>query len=852
MSLSFLRIRRKKLSLEEIVAEIAQRAESELSFGDRPGYLVEYMEKAEKEHGMKPEFHERLSGELKKLRSYSIIYPVGGGIFIHVHNLTSEGGYGRYIVIEPPHPNPKLMKAIDELLAIKISGEIAPRSSEEKKAILLYLLDEILESSENDPSESAFRRSVKRGKLQVKRSDIPLIKYHVIREKVGTGILEPFLRDPYLEDVSLSGVGNIFVVHKIFGSMESNAGFTSDEELDNFIIKLGEKIGKPISAARPIIDSTLPDGSRINIVFSTEVSLRGSNFTIRRVAKYPISVTQLIDWGTMDSRIAAYIWMMLREGMSAFICGETASGKTTTLNAISTFIKPNAKIVSIEDTSEVVFPHSNWTRELTRDTGRPESSVTMFDLLRAALRQRPNYIIVGEIRGAEGNIAFQAMQSVSWETPVLIKLGNKPPKLTAIGALVDRYFQSFSEEGSRKAYDLRTLSLSRRGRALLSPVSYVLRHKAREIYEIEVENGGKVEATGSHSIFILDMSSLLIKPAQVSSIRPGEKMVMLRVGTSAHLLKKTGWDTIEEEPFFEVSEEVDDSVALSWSEKMKIHRERSISIELVEKALKRSGISALELLRLSGYRPREQKKLTERELRLLMKLMGDLREKVRNEGQFIISRLLDFISSDIEIVEIKSIRKKSYDGYVYDLSVPVMELFLGGTSPLALHNTGHPVMSTFHAADITKLIQRLTNPPISIPKTNMDSLNIAWFQSAVYVKGFPARRVTYIYEIMGYDPASDAVAAMPVFTWDPVEDRFIFSGRGASYLLEEKIARAKAIPKSRIKEIYDELELRRRFIDELVRRKIFEYDRVFKAVTTADQIGVERALKELEEGRLAL
>jgi flagellar protein FlaI len=118
------------------------------------------------------------------------------------------------------------------------------------------------------------------------------------------------------------------------------------------------------------------------------------------------------------------------------------------------------------------------------------------------------------------------------------------------------------------------------------------------------------------------------------------------------------------------------------------------------------------------------------------------------------------------------------------------------------------------------------------------------------VKGFPARRVTSVYEIMGYDPASDAVAAMPVFTWDPVTDRFIFSGRGASYLLEEKIARARAIPKGRIKEIYDELELRSRFIDALVKKKVFEYDRVFKAVVMADNIGIENALKMLEENRL--
>lgn len=850
--MSFLKISRRKKSLEDIVTEISERIENELNFGDRPKYLQEYIEKIEKEQGAKPEFMEKLSGELRKRKRYSIIYPLGNGIFVHVHNYSTSNGYSRYVVIEPPHPSQKLIKALDELLATKISGDLAPRSSEEKKAILLFLLDQILETKEEEVSDKQMERAISKGKLLVKKDEANIIKYHVIRDKVGIGILEPFLRDPYLEDITCSGVGNIFVVHKIFGSMESNAGFSSDQELDEYIIKLGEKIGKPISSAKPVVDSTLPDGSRINIVFGTEVSLRGSNFTIRRTAKYPISVTQLIDWGTIDARIAAYIWMMLREGMSAFVCGETASGKTTTLNAISTFIKPDAKIVSIEDTSEVTFPHPNWTRELTRDTGRPESSVTMFDLLRAALRQRPNYIIVGEIRGAEGNIAFQAMQSVAWDTPVLVKLWERKPILAPIGQIVDEYFEGTSEEGSRSVYNFRALSLTKRGRGLFSPVNYVLRHRASELFKIDVEGGGSVKATGSHSVFVFDPETLTIRPILVSQLSPGDLMVKFRLGSSDHLIKKTLGHNSDAPLNFEIHEDVPDDVAEKWIEGIRAHEKRLMSIKIVEKALSLVGLSSIELLRMGGYEVGEETLVTEKEIKFLAQHIRELREEVRTKAQFILARFLDLLYSDVEFVVIKSINKVEYGGFVYDFSVPFTELFIGGSAPLALHNTGHPVMSTFHAADITKLIQRLTNPPISIPKTNMDSLNIAWFQSAVYVKGFPARRVTSIYEIMGYDPQSDAVAAMPVFTWDPVEDRFIFSGRGASYLLEEKIARARAIPKGRIREVYDELEVRKKFIEELVRRKVFEYDRVFKAVVLADQVGVESALKMLEENRLEI
>jgi len=177
-------------------------------------------------------------------------------------------------------------------------------------------------------------------------------------------------------------------------------------------MRLAERIKKPVSVHSPIVDATLPDGSRINIVYGRDVSKRGSNFTIRKFNDIPLSVLELINMGTLNYRMAAYLSLMLGEGMNTFVCGETASGKTTTLNAVTTFIPPNAKIVSIEDTPELQVPHANWIREMVKFSNDPNmSSITMFDLLKAALRQRPNEIIIGEIRGEEGAIAFQAMQT---------------------------------------------------------------------------------------------------------------------------------------------------------------------------------------------------------------------------------------------------------------------------------------------------------------------------------------------------------------------------------------------------------------------------------------------------------
>ncbi|SVD15297.1 uncharacterized protein METZ01_LOCUS368151, partial [marine metagenome] len=237
------------------------------------------------------------------------------------------------------------------------------------------------------------------------------LKYLMVREKVGLGKIQPFIEDPYIEDVSCSGVGSVFLEHRIFGSLKSSVTFDSGNELDRFVIKLSERIGRPATTRDPLIDSVLPDGSRINIVYGNDVSRKGSNFTIRKFSDSPLSILDLIKSGTLSYEMAAYVWLMVAGGMNIFVSGETASGKTTLLNSISTFINPDGKVVSIEDTPELQIPHENWTREVVRGMAAGESAVSMFDLLRSALRQRPDEIMIGEIRGEEGSVVFQAMQT---------------------------------------------------------------------------------------------------------------------------------------------------------------------------------------------------------------------------------------------------------------------------------------------------------------------------------------------------------------------------------------------------------------------------------------------------------
>ncbi|MCH8910201.1 MAG: type II/IV secretion system ATPase subunit [Chloroflexi bacterium] len=251
------------------------------------------------------------------------------------------------------------------------------------------------------------------GKYGLDEDDLEGIKYSMVREKVGLGVLQPMINDHHIEDISCSGVGQIFIEHKIFLSMKASFGYKTHAELDEHVLRLSERIKKPVTFRQPVVDASLPDGSRINIVYGQDVSLRGTNYTIRKFSEDPISIIQLCKWRSLSWEMAAYLSIMIEDGMNMFVSGETASGKTTLMNALCTFIEPNAKIVSIEDTAEVNVPHKNWIKEVTRKpkAGETDSGVGMFDLLRAALRQRPEFIIIGEIRGEEGLIAFQAMQT---------------------------------------------------------------------------------------------------------------------------------------------------------------------------------------------------------------------------------------------------------------------------------------------------------------------------------------------------------------------------------------------------------------------------------------------------------
>jgi len=553
-------------------------------------------------YGM-PLFFSELKRDLKDLKEPNLIYPADDCTYIHIFfDVNDVRNY--YIPIEPSflHDVQKMLPAVEILLVDLLDAlEQDPVTDEARAQVLKELFSQVVsignpgdgkQSALPDPNSGGpggkFRAFLKKdltaktsarndkllaklpmtpdGRLIVTSQQYVALEYLLVRDKVQIGMLKPYISDRYIEDITVDGVGPVFIEHKIFKGLKSVAGWGNTDDLDRYVIKLAERTKRPITYRNPIVDSTLPDGSRINIVYSTDISRKGSNFTIRKSMDDPISILKLVEFKTCNYAMAAYLWLCIENGMSLFMSGETASGKTTSLNAMTGFIPPENKIVTIEDTPELLIPHRNWTREVSKGKGKGEGEggeVTMFDLLRAALRQRPNQILVGEIRGVEGSVAFGAMQ------------------------------------------------------------------------------------------------------------------------------------------------------------------------------------------------------------------------------------------------------------------------------------TGHPVLSTFHAASVEKLVQRLCGDPINIPKTYVDNLNIVVIQSAVRrPTGEMVRRILSINELVGFNPETQGFSFVQVFTWDPVTDTHEFTGKGNSYLLENRIATMLGIPEYKRAKIYLEIDKRARILERLHKAGYVGFYDLFHMITKVKKQGL--------------
>jgi flagellar protein FlaI len=289
------------------------------------------------------------------------------------------------------------------------------------KRVVDFLLWEAGELKEGEDPREFISREARRAVdlFRIRMGRTPTVSwskilYYIEREIAGFGAINTLMMDPNLEDVSCNGVGiPIYVYHRKYESMPTNIVFNSSEDLDAFVIKLAHMAGKHISVAFPILDASLPGGHRLAATFMREVSQKGSTFTIRKFREDPITIVDMIGFGTLSPEVAAYLWTAIEHKKTILIMGVTGSGKTTLLNSILNLVKPNYKIVTIEDTPEIRLPSKNWVQLVARPSYAAGESrageISLYDLVRVSLRYRPDIIVVGEVRGAEAYVLFQSI-----------------------------------------------------------------------------------------------------------------------------------------------------------------------------------------------------------------------------------------------------------------------------------------------------------------------------------------------------------------------------------------------------------------------------------------------------------
>ena len=270
------------------------------------------------------------------------------------------------------------------------------------------------DDGEGDPSERLLRRTAEQLSeygVVVEPDTFYRLFYYLRRTFSGYEQIDPLMEDPHIEDISCDGYNlPIFVYHDKYDNIETNVSF-EEEALDSFVVRLAQQSSRHISIGTPVSEVTLPDGSRGELALGREVTPRGSAFTIRKYSEEPFTPIDLIDYQTFNLDQMAYLWLAIENNKSLIFAGGTASGKTTSMNAASMFVPPRSKVITIEDTRELTLYHDNWLSSVTRESAGDSKDITMYDLLRSSLRHRPEYIIVGEVRGDEAITLFQAMNT---------------------------------------------------------------------------------------------------------------------------------------------------------------------------------------------------------------------------------------------------------------------------------------------------------------------------------------------------------------------------------------------------------------------------------------------------------
>ncbi len=329
------------------------------------------------------------------------------------------------------------------------------------------------EEAEDDEGAERLPMEELRNRLEEYGVDVDMagfyrLFYYLWRRFRGFGKIDALMHDPDIEDISCDGYGlPLYAYHEDYQDVETNVSY-GEEELDSFVIQLAQQSGRHISVGNPVVETTLEDGSRAELALGQEVTPRGSAFTIRKYSEEPFTPIDLLRFGTYSLDQMAYLWMAIEHNKNIIFAGGTAAGKTTSLNAISMFIPPRSKLITIEDTRELALYHDNWLSSVTRERLDEAANITMYDLLRSSLRHRPEYIIVGEVRGEEAITLFQAMNTghttlstmhADSVQTAINRLENEPinvprPMVQSLDVLVVQTLARFGGERVRRASDV--------------------------------------------------------------------------------------------------------------------------------------------------------------------------------------------------------------------------------------------------------------------------------------------------------------------------------------------------------------------------------------------------------------
>jgi len=361
-------------------------------------WLKEQIEKKQEEQEIEPVEIARVKPEYNIIDEYEVNKPNS-----RVKIVTSpELGEGLHYFIEEAELNNEQYDTYQKIVRILSKEFTSPTGEHIDPKDYVYEQAEIIAEK--------YHKSL--GKFTIEQWDS--IFYYVVRDLTGYGPLQAIMEDPWIEDISCNGLDvPIFIWHRKYESIPTNIIFRSTQTLNDFLVKLAHKSGKHISSAQPVLDAMLPEKHRLAATFMKEVSMKGSTFCIRKFRAEPLSILDLIQIGTLSARIAAYFWLILEHKKSFMIVGGTGAGKTSMLNALLSLMSQNDKIVTAEEVPELNPPVSNWTQLNSRESFNfgdgPSGDITLFDLIKISLRYRPDYVIVGEVRGEEAYVLFQAL-----------------------------------------------------------------------------------------------------------------------------------------------------------------------------------------------------------------------------------------------------------------------------------------------------------------------------------------------------------------------------------------------------------------------------------------------------------